>query len=187
MYGAHTIPSRVGSQQGYHLSYLEFCEAIQPVLDDLDSELDIGFMDDLSICSDLSTLEKDVNTIIEAESVTGLRLNPSKCEIIMDDFNSVENMNVFKDVIRAPKDQMTLLGATISRGHSVDKVLQAKVEKPERSINRSKLLHAHDALVLPKNSLSTPRLLYTLRTSDCRDHPLLSRFYSIPERDSRLF
>ena len=99
----------------------------------------------------------------------------------MDDFNSVETMNVFKDVIRVPKDQMTLLGAPISRGHSVDKVLQAKVEKLERSINRSKLLHAHDALVLPKNSLST------LRTSDCRDHPLLSRFYSIPGRDSRLF
>ena len=81
VYGAHTIPSRVGSQQGYHLSSLEFCEAIQPVLDDFDSELDIGFMDDLSLSSDLSTLEKDVNTIIEAESVTGLWLNPSKCEI----------------------------------------------------------------------------------------------------------
>ena len=58
------------------MSSLEFCEAIQPVLDDLDSELDIGFIDDLSLSSGLSILEKDVNTIIEAESVTGL-LTPS--------------------------------------------------------------------------------------------------------------
>ena len=53
----------------------------------MDSKLDNGFIDDLSLSSDLSTLEKDVNTIIEAESVTGLRLIPRKCEIIMDDFN----------------------------------------------------------------------------------------------------
>ena len=175
VYGEHTIPSREGSQQGDPVSSLEFCEAIQPVQDDLDSELDIGFIDDLSLSSDLSTLEKDVNSIIEAESVTGLRLNPSKCEIIMDDFSSVETMNVFKDFIRVPKDQMTLLGATISRGHALDKALQAKVDDLERAVTRLKLLHAHDALVLLKNSLSMPRLLYTLRTSDCRDHPLLDR------------
>ena len=93
----------------------------------------------------------------------------------MDDFSSVETMNVFKDFIRAPKDQMTLLGASISRGHALDKVLQAKVDDLERAVNRLKLLQAHDALVLLKNSLSMPHLLYTLRTSDCRDHRLLSR------------
>ena len=38
------------------------------------------------------------------------------------------------------------------------------------------LLNAHDALVLLKNSISMPRLLYTLRTSECDDHPLLLIF-----------
>ena len=38
------------------------------------------------------------------------------------------------------------------------------------------LLHALDALVILKNSLSMPRLLYALRTSDCLDHPLLLKF-----------
>ena len=65
------------------MSSLEFCEAIQPVLNDLDSEVNICLMDDVSLSSDVSTLEKDINTIIEAESSTGLRFNPAKCEIIM--------------------------------------------------------------------------------------------------------
>ena len=74
------IPSREGSQQGDPMSSLEFCEAIQPVLNDLDSEVNIGLMDDVSLSSDVSTLEKDINTIIEAEYSTGLRLNPAKCK-----------------------------------------------------------------------------------------------------------
>ena len=56
------------------MSWLEFCEAIQPVLNDLDSEVNIGLMNDVSLLSDVSTLETDVNTIIEAVSSTGLRL-----------------------------------------------------------------------------------------------------------------
>ena len=47
------------------------------------------------------------------------------------------------------------------------------------AISRLKYLQAHDALVLLKNSLSMSRLLYTLRTSDCHDHPLLTRFDAI--------
>ena len=110
-------------------------------------------MDDVSLSTDASTMEKDINTIIEAESARGRRLNPAKCEIIMDDFSSIETMHVFKDFIRVPKDQMTLLGAPISRGHAMDKVLQEKAVDLDRGISRLKYLQAHDALVLLKNSL----------------------------------
>ena len=36
-----------------------------------------------------------------------------------------------------------------------------------------KFLHAHDALVILKNSLAIPKLLYLPRTSECADNPLL--------------
>ena len=49
----------------------------------------------------------------------------------------------------------------------------------DRAISRLKYLQAHEALVLLKNSLSMPCLLYSLRTSDCHDHPLLTRFDTI--------
>ena len=108
------IPSREGPQQGDLMSSLEFCEAIPPVLNDLDYEVNIGLMDDVSLSSEVSTLEKrHQNTLIEAESFTGLRLNSAKYEIIMDDFSSIETIHVFKDLIQVPKNQMALLGAPI--------------------------------------------------------------------------
>ena len=57
---------------------------------------------------------------------------------------------------------MTLLGIPIPRGPALDKMLLGKVDDLDRDISRLTYLQAHDALVLLKNSLSMPRLLYTL-------------------------
>ena len=62
IYGTHTIPSRDGPQHGDPLSSLKFCESIQPILNELDSDLEIGSIDDLFISSDLLTLAKDVES-----------------------------------------------------------------------------------------------------------------------------
>jgi len=43
-------------------------------------------------------------------------------------------------------------------------------------LERLSLIHSHDALVLLKNSLSMPKLLYLLRTADCSNNPLLTMF-----------
>lgn len=71
---------------------------------------------------------------------------------------------------------MTLLGAPVLKGPAVDKALNSKVDELERAIQRLSLLHAHDALVLLKNSLSMPKLLYLLRTAECSGNALLSKF-----------
>ena len=84
----------------------------------------------------------------------------------MDDFSLIDFMKVFKEFIRIPDEEMTLLGAPLLQGPAVDKALTTKVDDLDRAVSRLKLLHAHDALVLLKNSLSMPRLLYILRTSD---------------------
>ena len=47
IYGDQMIPSREGSQQCDPMSLLEFCEAIQPALNDLNSEVNIGLMYDV--------------------------------------------------------------------------------------------------------------------------------------------
>ena len=74
---------------------------------------------------------------------------------------------------------MTLLGAPILKGPALDSALQIKVDDLTRAVDRLRLVHAHDALVLLKNSLRMPRLLYILRTSDCHGHLLLRRFDDI--------
>ena len=58
--------------------------------------MEIGFIDDMSISSDLLTLAKDVETIVQAETSTGLKLNTAKCEIIMDDFTNLDSFPIVK-------------------------------------------------------------------------------------------
>ena len=58
----------------------------------------------------------------------------------MDDLCSIDTMHVFKDFIRVPKDQMTLLDAPISRGPALDKVVLEKVDDIDRAISRLKYL-----------------------------------------------
>ena len=61
-------------------------------------------------------------------------------------------------------------------GQAMDQALSARCSDLERAIDRLSLLSSHDALVILKSALSTPKLLYTLRTSPCSDHPELEHF-----------
>ena len=73
---------------------------------------------------------------------------------------------------------MTLLGAPVLKGSAQDTVLKHKVGQLRKALERLSIIHSHDALVLLKNSLSMPKLLYFFRTSDCSDNPLLTTFDS---------
>ena len=95
----------------------------------------------------------------------------------MDDFTKLDSFPIFRDFIRVPKDNMTLLEAPILQGQARDE--HFKVDELQKAINRLKLFRAHDALVLLKNSISIPKLLYLLRTSHCYNHPLLLQFDTI--------
>ena len=73
-------------------------------------------------------------------------------------------------------DDLTLLGAPILPERAVDKALKAKIEKLEKALSRLHLLQSHYALNLLRNSISVPKLFYTLRTSECSDNPQLMKF-----------
>src|SRR6218665_3955756 len=67
------------------------------------------------------------------------------------------------------------MGAPMVPGPAVDLVLLSKANDLERAIRRLSILHTHDALVLLRNSLSVPKLIYSMRTSVCADCPSLFR------------
>jgi len=73
---------------------------------------------------------------------------------------------------------MTLLGAPVLKGKAQDKAIpdKIKIDDLTRAVECLKHLQAHDALVILKNSLAIPKLLYLLRTSQCSDNPLLRQF-----------
>ena len=57
------LRSSEGAQQGDPLGPLEFCEAIHPLLTNLQSTVKIGFMDDITLAGDIRTVEAHVNTL----------------------------------------------------------------------------------------------------------------------------
>jgi len=188
-FGSHEILSSEGAQQGDPLGSLEFCEATHPLLLKLHSSVKIGFIDifispvkadklddltlSLTLSGDLHTVERDITTIMESSSETGLQLNVDKREIIMDDLTEINTLATLNDFIRVNKEDMTLLEAPVFKGKAQDNAIQDKIDDLTRAVERLKRLQAHDALVILKNSLAIPKLLYLLRTSQCSHNPLL--------------
>ena len=81
-------------------------------------------------------------------------------------FAAGQSLATFRDFIRVNKEDMTLLGATVLKGKAQDKAIQDQIDDLTRAVERlAHFLQAHDALVILKNSLAIPKLLYLLRTS----------------------
>ena len=179
VYGEHQILSREGSQQGDPLGSLEFCEAIHPLLVNLLSTVKIGYMDDITLAGHIQTVEDDVNSIIQHSEEIGLTLNLDKCEIITEDSTIITDSSIFSQFQKVHKQDMILLGAPVIKGRAQDAVLREKIEQLTKAVERLSLIHSHDALVLLKNSLSLPKLMYFLRTSDFSDNHLLLTFDNI--------
>jgi len=73
----------------------------------------------------------------------------------------VENFKIFGGFKTVPLSDLTLQGLPVHSGPAVDAVLESKCEDLARAVSRLALLHAHDALVILRSSLSVPKLLYT--------------------------
>ena len=176
IYGPHIIQSKEGSQQGDPLSSLEFYDAVNPTLKDLNSEMRSRFKDDISLSSHISTVATDVETILSAAEETGLHLNRNKFEIIGNDFIIVSSLKIFDQFRRVEWEDLSLLVAPILKGPAVETELCQKIEDLDIAISRLTLLHSYDALTLLKNSMSMPKRLYTLHTFECSGIPLLDEF-----------
>ena len=90
-YGPHTISSQVGPQQGDPLGPLLFSNTIQPMLSSLSSDLNLGYLDDVTLGGPASTVASDVEEIVKVGTEMGLTLNTSKCELIAHRDFSVED------------------------------------------------------------------------------------------------
>ena len=118
----------------------------------------------------------DIKTIISKSEELGLELNAAKCEITYGGSSTHHDASILKTFQRTEIYDLTLLGAPILPGRAVDKALKEnKTEKLEKAMSRLHLLQSHD-LNLLQNSISIPKLRYTLRTSDCSDNPQFLKF-----------
>ena len=106
--------------------------------------------------------------IKQLASEVGLTLNRSKSEVICrSNSQSGEVMSLFPEIKVIGLDNAQLLGVPIGNIISIDSSLTSKVEKLNLLGSRLGLLYHQDTLLLIRNSLAIPKLVYTLRTAPC--------------------
>ena len=173
-FGNHIVSSSEGPQQGDPLGPLLFSITIQPILEKLKCELVIGYLDDITIGGKVEHVATDIETTVMEATKMGLVLNASKCEIIHLENEITSEHDIFDNYLHVKPIDASLLGVPILPGPSVDAALQSKCDDLKKAIDRLCFVDAHDAVVLLKNSLHLPKLLYTLRTSMCHENRILA-------------
>ena len=154
IFGDFEISSEEGIQQGDPLGPLLFCLCLQPILEQIIAPLRIGYMDDLTFGGPAPMVAQAVEDIQTLGEPLGLKLNPSKCEIINGSL--ADSHDAFQGFIYLDKSEASLLGAPILAGKAMDDILQGKCEELARGMSRLCLLDAHDALILLRAAVGPP-------------------------------
>jgi len=177
-YGPYTVSSQEGPQQGDPLGPLLFCNAVQPLLSSLSSDLKLGYLDDVTLGGPASDVASDVAEIVRVGTNMGLALNTSKCELIAhSDF--LVNDDLLRSFTRVDISDATLLGAPLFTGPALDKAWSDRCENLATAVERLNLVSSQDALILLRSAFSAPKVLHLLRCSPSRSHPSLQRFDSL--------
>ena len=180
LFNEFKILSEEGPQQGDPLGPLLFALALHPVLQSLQGEFKLGYLDDVTVGGDATILVDDFMMLRDKAAELGLVLNIGKCEIIGTENDQIPP--IFAGFRRFSPSQCELLGAPLLRGEALDAALAARCADLARASLRLRLLDAHDALLILTHSLSAPKMLYTLRCSPCSDHTGLVEFDHILRR-----
>ena len=98
-------------------------------------------MDDITLAGDIRTVEADadVNTIINHDVDTGLKLNTSKCEIIAENTAAIPDSSILSKFVKVTKDEMTMLWAPVFKGPAQDAAITHKIDKLKRALGRRRL------------------------------------------------
>ena len=94
-FGDHEVVSSEGPQQGDPLGPLMFSITIQPILDKLNSELVIGYLDDITLGGGVHQVAADIEIVVKDAEAMGLILNANKCELISFESENIPPITTF--------------------------------------------------------------------------------------------
>ena len=180
-FGSYCISSQVGPQQGDPIGPLLFCNSIHPLLSTLESQLNLGYLDDVTLGGSVTTVAKDVSKVVDVGGQLGLTLNASKCELIAQDCLTVTD-NFLQSVPRVKISEADLLGAPLFPGPALDKAWSDRCADLSRAVSRLHLVGAQEALILLRASFSAPKVLHLLRCSPSVTHPALTDFDNLQKK-----
>jgi len=165
------ICSSQGVQQGDPAGPLLFCLALKPLADSMESEMSAWYLDDGFVIGSLDKVIADINKVKDFAVTSGLRLNPSKCELLVCGGNTAEQVtcldriNIALPGIKVASSlDLELLGAPLT-DESMERMLDDKVRVLKSMCSRTSLLSTQQALTLLRSSLFAPRITYLLRCS----------------------
>ena len=174
-FGSYSIDSNEGVQQGDPLGPLLFSLTIHSLLVNCESDLRIGYLDDITLGGLTSMVTSDVSRLKSDAAKLGLELNVSKSEIISAENDCIIPTELSNFVKVRPSDAM-LLGSPLSTMEALTSTLSKRINDLKTATKRLRLIHSHDALVILRHSLSLPSLLHNLRSAPCFGHYLLEIF-----------
>ena len=141
-------------------------------------EFKVGYLDDFTLGDGPQLLATEITRLEGMASELGLTFNTSKCEVISAGASS-DLPQVLKRFKQVDVAHGMLLGSPLSIREGMDELLEARVHGLEVVSARLRLLHAHHALLILKNSISLPSLLHILRSAPCCGHPALHKFEEV--------
>ena len=80
-YGSSVIMSEDGTQQGDPEAPPLFAETIHRLVKQLESKINIWYLDDGNLADDYKVVLWDLKNILKSEQIYGLSLNTEKCEL----------------------------------------------------------------------------------------------------------
>jgi len=118
-FGPYIVSSQEGAQQGDPIGPLLFCNTVQPLLSSLQAELNVGYLDDVTLGGQVEMVASDVAEIVKAGSDLGLSLNVDKFELIAHSHLQV-NDTLLQSFTRVEISSTTLLKAPLFPGPALD-------------------------------------------------------------------
>ena len=146
-------------------------------LEKLFSELNIGYLDDLTVGGPIDTVYTDIRLIRTEAEHLGLALNVSKFEVITS--HHIDLSSHMTGFLQVDIRDASLLGSQLLADRCLDKMLDGKCKELELMMSRVQQLNFHYALTIVRNSMGVPKLMHMLRTSRCIENPRLSQFDNI--------
>ena len=174
-YGPFRVSSQVGPQQGDPVGPLLFCNSVQPLLGSMDSVLTLGFLDYFTLGGPAEVVARDVSKVVEIGGELGFSLNVSKCELVSHDGFTVTD-SLLQSFPRTCIGDVTLLGAPLFPGPSLDRAWSDRCAEFARASCRLSQIGAQEALILLRGSFSSPKVLHLLRCSPSVSHSALPEF-----------
>ena len=173
-YGSSVIMSEDGTQQGDPEAPPLFAETIHTLVKQLESKINIWYLDDGNLADDYKVVLRDLKNILKSEQIYGLSLNTEKCELCFlgpttsTQYNSIltQFRKICPKIKIKTKEELLILGSPIGELCRKE-LLDEKIRELEKISDVIDKLDAHYGFYLLKNCFSMPKLLYFLRTSPC--------------------